>query len=217
MNQRLLQSSFVGVWEKPILNLPPIDRKLLLDIYGDPYYTNIGLGPEGMVISHLKDEPIGNILFNANRIQISSQTYEYTSLLTTKFYDILRLLPDLNFIFPFSSIGINSDFEFSGFPIESSEWLKNIFFKEFEKNIAEIKFLIPYHVRFEMKTNKDLKLNIGIQISPNEKYSLIVSLNDDRFWSEKPIPTKNELEDFYLDSHLEFNTYFKKLLNFSQN
>jgi len=213
MNLRLLQSSFVGVWEKPLPNIPPIDRKFLLDLFEDPYYTNVGLNHEGLVITHMVDSPRGSIIINANRIQVSSPDYAYTSHLSTRIYEALTSIPGFLNAFPYSSIGINSEIEVSSLPYPARDWLSGVFFGEFRNKNPDLVAAFPYHIRFEMKTANNLRLNFLIQLSTGDENAVHVSLNDDKFWSEKPHPTRLEIEDFFLDSNLELNTRLKKLLN----
>lgn len=213
MNLRLLQSSFVGVWEKPLLNIPPIDRKFLLDLYEDPYYTNLGLNHEGLVITHMADNPKGSTIINANRIQVSSPDYSYTSLLVSRIYEALNAIPNFLNIFPYSSIGINSEVEVSSLSIPARELFVKNFFGEFKNKNPDLVETFPYHIRFEVRTEKNLRLNFLMQISTGDENAILVSLNDDKFWSEKPHPSRLEIEDFFLDSSLELNNRFKKLLN----
>ena len=215
MNFKLLQSSFVGIWEKPLNNLPPLNRKLLLDIFEDPYYTNIGFGPEGLIISHLSDNPRGNIILNSGRIQISSFSHDTTSKMIIQIYQTMRDIIGIDFHYPYSSIGINTEFEVSGILPSSKEWLNKVYFQKFKNFLDEDVDIQPYHVRFDLKLKNGLKINLLIQPSISDETGLIFSLNDDKFWSEKAHPTQEQLMDYYLESNLEFTNRFKKLLNLS--
>ncbi|MCB1179026.1 MAG: hypothetical protein KDK36_15680 [Leptospiraceae bacterium] len=130
MQYNLITASFVGVWEKPFMNIPTLDRKFCLDLFGDPYLTTCGMTPEGFVIAkQFMNPPHPSVIINPNRIQITELSISRVCEIANSFLDILKKHNPSDMIHPFASIGINSEHEWIGLKDSTHVWMKNKFFK----------------------------------------------------------------------------------------
>ena len=181
MNHRVISASFVGIWESPLQGLPELDRRFCLDFFGDPYYTNTMVTPEGFVISKIVPEPpVPNVLINPNRIQITTTDVDSV---VEKSLEILEKLSHIlpNFHFPFSSIGINSEQEWINLPFSCEEWMYRKFFAKEMDPIEDFEMVRPYHIRLEIKKKNSLRFNLFMEPRSNSKNAIFIGLNDDKF------------------------------------
>lgn len=206
MKYNLVSASFVGIWEKPFLNIPNLDRRFCLDLFSDPYNTTCGITPEGLVIAkQFTPPPHPSVIINSNRIQITELSIPRTCEVTYTFLEILRETNPTDMLFPFSSIGVNMEHEW----IQLSETFEKIFAKSIFKNpFSDAIFTIPYDIRFETKLESGFKFNFILQPRAGHKNGIFLGSNDDRFWSEKPPPTKELLLDMFTESAREIRKHF---------
>jgi hypothetical protein len=212
MQYNLITASFVGVWEKPFLNIPAIDRKFCLDLFGDPYSTTCTMSPEGFVIAkQFQPPPHPSVIINPNRIQITELSISRVCEITSTILGILKNTNTRDMIHPFASIGINMEHEWIGLKDTTEVWLRNKFFKNvfFDPDIESIN---PYDVRFEIKIKGGWKYNILLQPRAGQKNSLFVGVNDDRFWSEKTIPSEDQFMDLFTDSAILLKRKMESIL-----
>jgi hypothetical protein len=211
MNHRLISASFVGIWESPLPHIPNLSRKYCLDFFEDPYETNSGITHEGLVITKISDSlPIENLLINSNRLQISCKTIDYLIDKTLTIYNTLSQMYD-NLLFPFSSIGINTEQEWLDLPFSSQEWMFKKFFINPFSEIENIETVQPYHIRLDLKKTNSMKFNLYWEPRANLNNGLFMGLNNEHFWSEKSIPSRNELKDMYIHSIDEMKILMHRL------
>ncbi len=209
MKYNLISASFVGIWEKPFLNIPNLDRKFCLDLFFDPYNTTCGLTQEGFVIAkQFTNPPHPSVIINSNRIQVTELSISRTCDVTSTVLEILRETNPTDMLFPFSSIGVNMEHEW----IELSETFEKVFSKAiFNNPFSDAVFSIPYDIRFETKLQSGYKFNFILQPRAGHKDGIFLGSNDDRFWSEKPAPTKELLLDMFTESAREIRRHFDPL------
>jgi hypothetical protein len=201
MKYGLISASFVGIWEKPFTNLPNFDRKFCLDLFGDPYHTTCGVTPEGFVVAkQFTPPPHPSLVINPNRIQITELSITKTCDLTHLLLTTLQETNPTDMLFPFSSIGINMEHEWL-----ELEKLSHVIFLEkfFHSSFFPQDQIIPYDLRFELRSSNNLKLNFIFQPRSGLKNAIFVGTNDDKFWSEKPAPSREQLLDMFTDSATE--------------
>lgn len=209
MKYNLISASFVGIWEKPLSNIPNFDRKFCLDLFSDPYNTTCGLTQEGFVVARqFSPPPHPSVIISPNRIQVTELTIPRTCEVTNTFLEILTQTNPADMLFPFSSIGVNMEHEWT----ELFDTFEKTFSKTFFQNpFPDSLFTIPYDIRFETKLASGLKFNFILQPRAGHKNGIFLGSNDDRFWSEKPIPTKELLLDMFTESAGEIRKHFDPL------
>src|SRR6185295_4678409 len=103
-----------GVWEKPFVNIPSFDRKFCLDLFFDPYNTTCGMSPEGFVIAkQFSNPPHSSVIINPNRVQITELSIERIANVSEDIFQKLKETNPEDMINPFSSIGINTEHEWT--------------------------------------------------------------------------------------------------------
>jgi hypothetical protein len=198
MKYRLISASFVGIWEKPFVNPPSLDRKFCLDLFDDPYNTTSGITPEGFVIAkQFTTPPHPSVVINPNRIQITELSITKTCDLAGILFNTLTQTNPSDMVIPFSSIGINMEHEWLDLTRSSQQIFRESFF---QTPFSPTDLVVPYDLRFEIRSENNLKMNLILQPRSGLKNAIFVGSNDDRFWSEKPVPSRDMLIDMFTDS-----------------
>ncbi|HNF17276.1 MAG TPA: hypothetical protein PK453_26700 [Leptospiraceae bacterium] len=209
MRYDLLSCTFVGVWEKPFLNIQEFDRRFALDLFGDPYSTTCGLTPEGYLITkQFSPPPQAGVIINPGRIQVSEKNPAELSRVLTLVMDKLRESNPSDMLHPFSSIGINSEHVWSGLPYTSLEFFQKKIARELPVPGSKI---FPYDIRMEVEEN-NFKFHLMIQPRNGIENAVFTGVNDDRFWSEKACPSRDQFMDLFTDSISEIRRIFEEYI-----
>ncbi|MDX1960724.1 MAG: hypothetical protein SFU98_19285 [Leptospiraceae bacterium] len=214
MKHGLIGCSFVGVWEKPLQAIPEFDRRFSLNLFGDPYSTTCGFTPEGYVIAkQFAPSPQPSVIISPARIQVSELTItRVTEVYSQVFQELKQQFPH-DMMFPFSSIGINSEHEWLELESTSETILNKRFFANLLYSQSDTERILPFDVRFEWRFKDQTKLNVLLQPRAGIPNGVFAGINDDRFWSEKPLPNSELILDLFTESVANVKTKVAGLLN----
>ncbi len=199
MERRRISISFVGVFEKP-QNTINLDNKFCRDLFGLPYETINGLGPEGYII-RLNNKPFPLVLLNSNKIIFKAAEEDKLDEYISKFVDKII---NANF----TAYGINYEYEWTGLKGFSQEWIWNHFFRK------DLKTPSPYHIsssiKFSLGLNENELANIEIQPRFDNPNAIFASINHHHQVTLSGFPSKQELHDLIANSE---NQLKQKIFN----
>jgi len=217
MDQKIVSYSFVGIWEKPLLNIPLLDNRFCKDLFDDPYNTNTGMSPEGFVINYqARTNPSPTVLIGNRRIMVLSNDLVQVLDIFEKVKSELNRVTNGSFPMKLRSYGLNTEYEFVGLEKSSSQWmserfiLKGLAIKEKHKKYK----IRTTDINFQILLNDNQKLVILIQPRTNIPKGVFISINHHKDEVLETLPNREELNKLFKDSidMLEKNI-FELILN----
>ncbi|MDK2977993.1 MAG: hypothetical protein PWP52_707 [Bacteroidales bacterium] len=200
MDYKIVSYSFVGVWQKPILQIPLLDKKFCMDLFNDPYNTNTGMSNGGFVINYQgKTNPSPTVLIGPERIMFLSQELEQVLDLLEKIKAELLKVTNNNFPMKLKAYGINTEHEWVGLDMQSSSWLSKKFvigglnIKEKHKNYQ----VLTTDINFQIILDQNQKLVILLQPRANVPNGIFASINHHKDEILETLPEKDTLNELF--------------------
>jgi hypothetical protein len=125
MKVSLLGYNLVGLWDRPLPEVPMWENKFGKDLFNDPYTTNVSVAiPEGVMIA--RNVPAGtsamSVILSNNRIQFAHPNIKELVDVIFKVKDELsKNVPSIRFAF--SQYGLNFEFLVDGLDVISKKWM----------------------------------------------------------------------------------------------
>ncbi|MCE9500992.1 MAG: hypothetical protein K8R21_10920, partial [Leptospira sp.] len=166
MEINILSYTFVGAWRSPMTQIPMLDRRFCLELFGDTINTTAGLAQEGFVIrKQIGQPPYKTVIINPQRLQITTMNPIETAQVYLKVIEEINRISGGTIPLFFSGIGLNTEQEIFGFSDETSKGLTDRFIIEGinadengKKPIAR-----TLNITIEWTIGDDNKLNIVLQ------------------------------------------------------
>lgn len=203
MKRNRISVSFVGVFEKALPLIPPLDNKFCRDLFGMPYETVNGLTAEGYVI-RVNEEFCPLVVINSQRIIFKAEEEikldEYVSKFKEKFVNT-----------KLTAYGLNYEYEWIDLPAKADVWMWNHFYR---KEIATpTNFHVSSKLQFSIGLSDNEVANVEIEPRANIQNGIFVSINHHHQISMSGLPGKEKLQG--LISHSEEilgNVLFKNII-----
>lgn len=209
MTHSTISYSIVGVWSKPIQNIPLLEKKFCLELFDDPYQTEHGLSEEGFIIA-LNDnkKPMPIVKINPLRIQFVHRTVDELIVSTEKVVQELKRLTSSKFDFNLKAIGINTEHEWTGLDIDAEDYLSQHYLQS--KIGTNSGYLVKAKsLSFQIFSEDDGLYGIKLEPRANNKKGLFCSINDHRDLNIPEFPDNEMITSLFSDSleKLESNVF----------
>lgn len=203
MNHKIISYSFVGIWEKPILKIPLLEKKFCMDLFGDPYNTDSGMSQEGFVITYQgKNNPSPMVLISPQRFMVITQELDSTIGVIEKVKNELSRVTSNKFPFKLKACGINTEHEWSGLEEKASHWLSKRFVLNglnIAKDQEKIKVLTT-DINFQLLLEENQKMVILMQPRASVPDGIFLSINHHMDEIFEQMPNKTKLEGLFKKS-----------------
>lgn len=213
MKHSVISYSIVGVWTKPVSEIPPLDRKFCLKLFDDPYQTEHGLTDEGFVIA-LNDNklPIPVVKINPIRIQFIHRTIDELVVIIEKVVQEVKNLTSSSFDFSLKAVGVNTEHEWAGLKTDADDYLyQQYLLSKIKPNTgysAKVKSL-----NFQLVSEKSGLYGITIEPRANNKKALFCNINDHLDLRQKEFPDENQIRELFNNSLQNLNAnIFDKII-----
>lgn len=203
MKHRVLSYSFVGVWARPALEIPMLDKRFCMDLFGDPYKTNSGLSNEGFLITFQDgSNPAPTALINPQRLQVTSQNLNTTIDVAIKVGKEIAKASKGRFSLELRSFGLNTEHEILRLEGSTENWLTKKFLAKGLKIDKKNKELVVHtkKLAFDIIHEQGNKKTISVEPRVNEPGGVFVYVNDHNEIPMDHLPTKKELESLFQGS-----------------
>lgn len=213
MPDRVLSYSFVGVWSSPIQE-PGIqlDRRFCLDLFQDPYSTQIGADLEGgVVISKVEQgmpPPPTAFTIGPMRFKVISRDLVHVRGIMDR---VQGVLPREHLL---SAVGLNTEHEWEVPAEHSTRWLADRYVPLGMTTPGEAVPLVELtNLQFGMRLDGPPARLYNIQLQPRggNARAIFASVNDHREWG-RAIPGPEEIERLLNESVQELDERIKPLL-----
>lgn len=203
MKHKVLSYSFVGVWAKPALEIPMLDKRFCMDLFSDPYKTNSGLSNEGFIIT-LQDgsNPAPTVLINPQRLQVTTQNLGTTIDVAIKTGKEIAKASNGRFSLELRSFGLNTEHEILRLEDTTENWLTKKFLAKGIKVDKKNKDLViqTKKLAFDIILEQGNKKTISVEPRVNESGGVFVYVNDHNEIPMDELPNKKELESLFKGS-----------------
>ncbi|EOQ94823.1 hypothetical protein LEP1GSC195_0932 [Leptospira wolbachii serovar Codice str. CDC] len=181
--------------------IPILDRRFCLDLFGDPYNTSAGTSEQGFIITkHSGRLPYPSVIINPQRIQIiGHESFEVADLYEKVTNEIVRVTNGSLPLF-YSNIGLNTEHEWNDIGENGETWLTDRFIQNGLRQIDRPYITKTLDLRFEVIIGDDQRFNIQLQPRKGVSNSLYAAINDHRIWTSITTPDKKVVEDLLDDS-----------------
>jgi hypothetical protein len=203
MNHNIISYSFVFLWKRPV-QMPMLENKFCKDLFNDPYTTEVGFTPDGLIINLVNTQiPNPHVVIGPLKADFVCNSLEQLCLTVEKVaFELDRIKVARLEI---SAIGVNTEYELLGLKESSQSYLANRFLSTGFKN--EKKFpLIMTDLRFQVKVNKNDSCNVLIQPRANQLNGLYFNINAHKQVDIIGIPPRKSLEELYNKTKVELDT-----------
>lgn len=172
----ILSFSYVAVWKTLQQTLPGIDNKFAKDLFGNPYNTNTGVGPEGFFITLQGTNPQPSVLLGPQRFAITHVNIDDILKVYEDFLkELKRISPALS-VTPISAYGINFEIEISNLGRPTSQlWLGDRFVRNGLNNVETP--VICHDIRFQVFNGDKENTLIHLQPRYNNPSNLFIIFN----------------------------------------
>lgn len=201
MRHNIISYSFVAVWKKPIAQIPILDNKFCLDLFGDPYNTNATLTPEGFVIKlSMAKIPNPAVIINSKRIAIISYDLNQVKETVSKVSNELKKFANISL--SIGAVGINTEHEFVEMEEQSSILLAKKFVLPGIKSTSGKKKPIVNvtDLKFQIIAEENEKYNIQVQPRANLLDGLFFSINNHLQIEYDSIPEPTEVNRLFAET-----------------
>jgi len=203
MKHKVLSYSFVGVWSRPALEIPMLDKRFCMDLFGDAYKTNSGLSNEGFIIT-LQDgsNPPPTVLINLQRLQVTTQNLDTTIDVVLMVIKELAKASNGRFLLELRSFGLNTEHEILRLEGPTENWLtKNFLAKGLKIDKKNKEFVIQTKkLVFDIILEHGNKKTISIEPRVNETGGVFIYVNDHNEIPMDDLPNKKDLESLFKGS-----------------
>lgn len=196
MSHTILSYSFVGIWEKPLPQIPVLDNKFNKDLFGDPYTTTAGFSPDGFTILKSGSIPPKTVVINPIRLEIVCLGIDEVSQVLNKIGSELKRVLGTDFQFKFSSFGLNTEYEVKLTKGNFEEWMSRRFFTGIQP-LDKTSRIVGTQVNFEYQVSKEEKYAVLVQPRVNDTSSVFIQVNDHK---SKDVPDLKEFEQLFSES-----------------
>ncbi len=201
MKHTVLSYTFVGAWATPLPGVPKLDLPLLVNLFGDPYTTNVGFAQDGsLVVQKLGKPPAPMLMLGPLRFQVQCPTLEET----VKAFGKVRqeAYAKTNQQVPLLSVvGLNTEHEWTQPTFKPSAlWLARRYVRkglfdpplELEEAAKTIEFFLAL-------TDPVRRYNVQLQPRADKDDGVFAAINDHREW-HKAVPAMEEVAALLKDS-----------------
>jgi len=184
--------------------VPKMDPSVLVNLFCDPYSTNVGFAPDGsLVVQRMMKPPAPIAIFGPQKFQVQCPTIEEV----TKAFGKLRqeAYVRTNQQIPLlAQVGFNTEHEWTRPSFKpSNRWLAARYVRrglfqpplELEVGAQAINFLLAL-------SNPTRQYNIQLQPRADKEDGVFAAINDHREW-HKAVPTMDEIAALLKDSASE--------------
>ncbi|MDE6695812.1 MAG: hypothetical protein K2K25_02935 [Muribaculaceae bacterium] len=169
MERNILNYTFVGILEKPVVMSSIFDDDSLYSILDLPYETLVTRNENGIIVQ-AQNRYIGVIL-NPERILLTAENPEQLSLIKLRLFDELkRVHHSLSLV----AYGLNYEIEYIKLDKLNSQWL----WKNFMHGIQVGDVYHECHkLDFRLGINKGQYFNFSFELRANNPYGIFLTLN----------------------------------------
>lgn len=208
-----LTRGFVGVWREVLRELPVLGRPFCLELFGEPYFTDCGLTPEGFQVFLPGRTPSPVFLVSPVRMQVYSPDMAQVGQVFDSVAAELGRLSDGRVGLEFSAIGLNSEYEWLDLPKPAHEWIGNLALNERLREVDRRGFVTASDIRIAMAPyGKDTLYNLTIQPRAGKENAAYISVNDHREWGEGEKLTGDRIVTLLVQSEQSVQELFEVLL-----
>lgn len=169
MERNILNYTFVGLLEKPIIMSSMFDDDFLYSLLGLPYETLVTRNENGIIIQ-AQNRYIGVIL-NSERILLTAENPDQLSTIKSKLFDELKRI---HHSLSLAAYGLNYEIEYIKLDTLNSQWLWENFMRGIQ--IGDV-----YHecskLDFKLGIDKGQYFNFSFQLRANNPYGIFLTLN----------------------------------------
>jgi hypothetical protein len=202
MKTKILSYSFVGIWKQLFSQIPILDNTFSKDIFKDPYNTISGISPNGFVITLQDVFPAKTVLFNTQRIEISSVNLHEVSEILIKILKEFDI--STNNSTEFANLGFNFELEVD-LGQKADNWIKNSFFGNLISKNQGIN-IIGKAIHFDIAVQQK-RYDVLIEPRLSQENAIFIKINDHIVESYK-FEKSRDVENFFNDSYKEIESSF---------
>ncbi|RHU24311.1 MULTISPECIES: hypothetical protein [Parabacteroides] len=198
MTRNVISTAFVGVFKNLHNNIPVLDNKFCKDLFGNPYDTNCGIGPEGFFIG--MNKPVPRVVISPQKIVFVMSKLDDVFNTVEKVQEEIMRVTDNSFDFALSSYGLNYEYEFLELEKPAPIWLGCKFASSIN-NVAESDNLVSCTgIGLQFVLDESNAIAVDIQPRNGVIDGLFMSVNHHHDVKMESLPSKQILEQAFDES-----------------
>jgi hypothetical protein len=183
--------------------MPMLENKFCKDLFGDPYTTEVGFTPDGLIINLANAQiPNPHVILGPLKADFVCNTLDLLCSIAEKvFTELVKLnISQLEI----GAVGVNTEHEFLELSEPSQSYLTNRFLLKGFQNDQDFP-LIMSDLRFQVKINENDSYNLLIQPRANQPNGLYMNINAHKQVKITGMPPKKTLVELYNKTKNDLN------------